>query len=260
MSLYTVDKTQVQNETTQQQSKPKDNTAQKLYELMTESTGASILDSGGAGTAGRAWEKNQVNNFDEWPAAFFSFEDDGKIEQLTGSLYQILCEHLEFEDEWTQKYIKFDEDEDPDHRAVWINTMEKFAEQLDEDYRSDNTYNLENSLTGDIQYVSFEDPDSGERIYLIQHHGGADARGGYTAPMAFTAKDDDCFQGALMDLFASCECTSIDLRGPYLTDPNGSCTDELNEWPSAWVKDKTRPGAAFCTGCNGSVDADISRY
>jgi hypothetical protein len=59
----------------------------------------------------------------------------------------------------------------------------------DGDYAEGYTYNEENCLSQDIHWIYFEHEsiDHGEGIALIMIHGGADARGGFTRPRAFTA-------------------------------------------------------------------------
>ncbi len=53
-----------------------------------------------------------------------------------------------------------------------------------------NTYNGEDFLSRVIQYVYWSD-DDGDAHVMLQIHGGCDARGGYTAPVAFDVADYD---------------------------------------------------------------------
>jgi hypothetical protein len=67
-------------------------------------------------------------------------------------------------------------------------------------YLFDYSYNHENNLSQDIQYIVWRWRD--ENYALIQIHNGADARGGLTAPRAF-----DVFEGEFLDYSrAACGC------------------------------------------------------
>ena len=249
MSLTTIDK--------KQEKKPKyTGTKGEIYGLMTESTGTHFLDSGG--DEGRAWQKNRKNNFDKAPAAFFSFDPNGEC-YITGNLFDILAEHLTYDEEASKAYEAFDEDVDPDHKEPWLSTMELFAEGMDSEYTSGNSYEIESSLTGTIQWVKYTD-HGGNTVWLIQHHGGADMRGGYTCPKAFRAHDDDTFLRALSDLNASCDCKRVDIWGPHLIDSEDG--DRI-EWPKHWIQypgDGPRSVRAHCTSCMHEVQADITRH
>ncbi len=54
-----------------------------------------------------------------------------------------------------------------------------------------NTYNEESLLSQVLQYTLFTDESNGQGYVALQIHGGADVRGGYTAPRIFTCNHVD---------------------------------------------------------------------
>lgn len=167
----------------------RETTADILAKMMTENTGRSFLDSGGAN--GRAWQRNAgmtAEDFEARPAVTID-ADFGAIEL---DLFHFLNERLTYVPVLTAEWMAFDA-ERPD---------ESYRETLDEwldglgvdpnpyaDFYSDgrwefNTYNFEGCLlNGTIQGVKFV--HAGTEYLALQIHGGADVRGGYTAYKIF---------------------------------------------------------------------------
>jgi hypothetical protein len=157
-----------------------------LAEMLTENTGAHILDSGGA--YGRNWERNNgktLADFENEPTAWA--DDYGVVL----SVFHFLANRVEF-----LPSIQAELDDlarcMPDEG--WLAIAETLAERYDPKPRTWNTYNGEDSLSQTLQGVSFTRND-GETVSLIQIHGGCDVRGGYTKPRAFRVTVDmaDCF-------------------------------------------------------------------
>lgn len=113
-----------------------------------------------------------------------------------------------------------------------------------------NTYNAENMLTQDIQFLGFavnEVPEeyqdnfglSTGSMILLQIHGGADARGGYTAPKLFSELGyDDCFGYLVAD--ANLGCTnghSWHTDDDYHWYANQDGPRHLSDYPSVDVSD-----------------------
>jgi len=150
-------------------------TAAVIYDMMTDSTGHDILDSGGY--YGRAWQQNRTNGFERHPEAWLSFDSDGEIYGAGVSLFAYLNEFLTFDAGLQSEFEKFNKKYDPENRKAWLEIMEAFADEKDSNRcGAYNTYNDEWSLlSGIIQYVTV-DTEDGECI-LLQHHGGCDVRG-----------------------------------------------------------------------------------
>lgn len=189
-----------------------------LKEMLTESTGASILDSGSA--YGRNWQRNQGRDFDaEIPTHIKFSAYNGKPEiEFTHNVYHWLKERLEYNEELdTIFHGRFLKERD-DNSKGWLELMNEFPGYLAEIRENDgiaddgegvakpkvgdecpnckngtleegepmciNTYNGEDALSQVLQYVLFSG-DAGEFV-ILQIHGGCDVRGGYTKPRVFS--------------------------------------------------------------------------
>lgn len=187
-----------------------------LQEMFKEDTGQAMMDSGGepqfdeAGNYtgskygyGRNHERNQARNFDAEPLADLRFstwgskDEDPKLEvDFTFSTYQWLIERLDYDAEMDARFHKFAEQ--PEHSDTpWLGLMEEFASGRpnasgiygDGDPMTVNTYNHENLLDQTLQFTYWEEGEGHESYVLLQVHGGADVRGGYTKPRAFTVNN-----------------------------------------------------------------------
>lgn len=180
----------------------------KLADMLTENTGRHFLDSGGA--YGRNWERNQGTDFESQPEGTLEFWTRGEELDIlpTLSVYHFLKDRLEYNPELDERYREYvGEDGDLD-----IHTAEGFAQSIggkgiygDGSAFTINTYNAEDLLSQIVQYVYWTD-DDGAHV-LLQIHGGCDARGGYTYPVAFDVADYDgtgIFDNARATIY--CEC------------------------------------------------------
>ncbi|MBN86787.1 MAG: hypothetical protein CL885_04620 [Dehalococcoidia bacterium] len=173
-----------------------DTTKEILTEMLTESTGKSILDSGDH--YGRHWEKNKklagdnpVSYFESLPASTLRFSHyRNRVDiEVTHNVFHWLAERLRYSDEMQSAFEKFSE-ESNEH---YLHDMETFAKEMDSDCFTCNTYNGEDLLSQTIQYVSFDsdfydeknDIDLRGTYVALQIHNGCDVRGGYTSPKLF---------------------------------------------------------------------------
>ena len=241
-------------------------TPKQIYDLMVENTGRNMLDSGDH--YGRNWEKNRKNDFDQKPAAVFSFDHDGKLDSIHANLFHFLSEWMEYDPKAQREFSRFCKKEFAELEEIGASfsideKLEKFVESKDQNWGSCNTHNEENCLlTGVLDITKYHDEDRGEDIFFIRHHGGFDLRAGYSTPKAFTCVDSDILDTAWGQALASCECGNCDVSSNNEIDDCSEWTGEKtnNGWPAAWVKHASIPGAAFCESCKQTVSTDISRH
>lgn len=198
-----------------------DKTAEILREMLAENTGKHFLDSGGtpqydangnyAGSTqgyGRHYERNSLRDFERENAVHLKFEvwHDRLEVEFSFNTYHWLNQRLQFDAEMdTVFHGAYLEEVDENGDKSWMQLMEGFPAWL-EDQRDEegneiygqfggiygegepftaNTYNHDNLLDQTLQYTYFSG-QNGEYV-LLQIHGGADVRGGYTKPRVFTA-------------------------------------------------------------------------
>lgn len=208
-------------------------TKQVIAAMLKENTGRHFLDSGGEN--GRAWQRNQERNFaDEEPATL-----DGSYGEIsvTVNLYHWLVDRLEYCEDLTEKFEEWANASEDRKEMPWLALMEEWADEEMEAtglYGSDkpftvNTYNHESLLSQTIQFTYFTldtDNHSGAFV-LLQIHGGADVRGGYTAPKIFQVTDYDG-TSILDDQRATIYCNTCE------GDDGGPCghwdTDDGYHW------------------------------
>jgi len=182
-------------------------TKQIIFSMLTENTGTHMLDSGGDN--GRHWQQNQDltiealdkaegATFDPWSIKY------GEI-SVTINLYHFLTDRLEHDAEKSEALDAFGRSEDY-RDEPWLVCMQAWL-----DARRDsgvecggiygegepmvvNTYNGEDLLSQTIQYLYWTEGERGSReaFIALQIHGGADVRGGYTAPKVFRLT---CYEG-----------------------------------------------------------------
>lgn len=161
-------------------------TERRIFEMLTENTGTHFLDSGG--DSGRAWQRNQMLacvDFMNRPKASFDVNEWGN--ELTLDVFHFLNDRLTLtplaetiQADW-EHFVNSDDERS--FYSCW--DMEQFIESITGQTELDvaNSYNWENYLSQTIQYLDFQ---IGDRSFtLLQIHGGADVRGGYTRPQVF---------------------------------------------------------------------------
>lgn len=216
-------------------------TSEILRSMMVENTGCHFLDSGGSAQYdangnytgsthgyGRNFERNKGRDFESERPVGVEFEicgDEVRVE-FSHNTYHWLKERLEFDPEMDElfhgAYLKeVDEDDNS-----WLFLMEGFPAWLEKQQDDEenelygsfggiygegepltvNTYNHECLLDQTLQFTYFSG-DRGEYV-LLQIHGGADVRGGYTKPRVFSCghhSELDIFDYARGELFCSGE-------------------------------------------------------
>jgi hypothetical protein len=168
-------------------------TKQLVYKMLTENTGKHFLDSGG--TDGRMWQRNQTKTLKD-----FEDEDEERYEfdwrygeiMRTVSVFHFLTNNLEIDDICEEFNRLQDENDNWDAVCNLYGVSTEAYEMLDELHdieieRSWNTYNGDSDLSQILQGADLTIND--EQYVLIQVHGGADARGGYTDAKLFKRGD-----------------------------------------------------------------------
>ena len=209
--------------------------------MLTENTGTNMLDSGGAN--GRAWQRNAgkvVADFEAQPEAtleIYMREYNGKpsFELMpTVSVYHKLTSGvLELDDHCNEYNQRTVDDHGSDLNGV-SHANEEWLEAIgftwDERTCGFNTYNWDNNFSQVLQGNIVELND--EKYVLLQIHGGADVRGGYTDAKLFKLSDYAQETYALYD--DGCGFSVDDGEGDYLgadwrgewINHEGQCLDD----------------------------------
>ena len=220
-----------------------------ICEMLTENTGKHFLDSGGAN--GRNWQRNQgltPDVLDSLPSATLEISEwDGEYELIpTINLYHFLTQQLDLDalcEEFNSAPV-----EDWDGPAYGVSEAggDWLTANGFELGNTHNSYNWESSLSQVIQWT--EATRDGEEYILLQIHGGADVRGGYTDARLFLKDSyeafgicEDCGFGVETD---SGEILSLSWRGEWI-DQDGSPAYE--EYKTAFAK------ASGCDEDSGSI-------
>lgn len=190
-----------------------DPTEQVVFAMLQENTGMSILDSGG--TNGRMWQRNQELNLEDFRTSPRSWIDP-KYGDVAMSLFHFMNEHLTYDKPLQAHFDAFASDY-PDEG--WLHIIEIWLDALgvatEGDIYSDarwsfNTYNFDGWLVSQTLQGSIFGLN-GVTYGIIQVHGGADVRGGYTAPRVFRLAIDDFLSAPFSTGFhcsnAECENT-----------------------------------------------------
>lgn len=167
-------------------------TQKLVYNLLTQNTGVHMCDSGGA--YGRNWERNQKKTIKDFMNEDEeSYQFDFKYNEIyrNVSVFHYLS-GLDL-DEVCEKFNRRQgadwEGELPGKDCVY-GVSNRAAEWLSDNHEVEveytfNTYNGDSDLSQILQGSRLLIND--ETYYLIQVHGGCDARGGYTDAKLFVA-------------------------------------------------------------------------
>jgi hypothetical protein len=165
-------------------------TKQLVYGMLTENTGTHFLDSGGS--EGRMWQRNAKKTMQDFEnESEQSYEFDFKYNEIyrTVSVFHYLTNNLEIDDicEQFNKLQNENDNWDADNCNIYGVSSQAF-EYLNslkdvQNKRGWNTYNGDSDLSQILQGTTLE--IDGEYYFIIQIHGGADARGGYTHAKMF---------------------------------------------------------------------------
>jgi len=231
-----------------------------IHKMLTENTGAHILDSGSA--YGRHWEGNRlVTDFRKTPAVIVRVESEDWI-SVVYNVFHYLNNFLEYDKEMDKKFHKF-ANSDEYRNKPWLVCMKDFV-VVNRYHRfgTVNTYNYDNILSQVLQYVIFaEDDDIYENPRVIlQTHNGCDVRGGYSTPHVFIVRDIDYFISAQHDIYAYCKgCDNnwfSDDSG-YHMYYHGSTADE-KPFSKFTIKD-VENNKVYCKDCGSEVVFSVTQ-
>lgn len=225
-------------------------TAGMLTAMFTENTGIHGMDSGGA--YGRNWQKNQgisAIDFLAMPSATYS-RDYG---QVTVDSWAYCFSRLSYSPlaEVLTRLMNVWESVDYENRNPWhLGDQREFVENLGGVIRGDgwNTYNFDNLLSQILQGFEFE--LHGVTLVLLQVHGGADARGGYTRPVIF----EPCCEYWLHGIQnVELECSS-GCEGWW-----NYSSGELHTWEGEYIHPRESEEflAGGCPSCHGEFSATL---
>ena len=171
-------------------------TKEVIYQMLIESTGQHMLDSGGA--YGRHWEKNQTRSLEDFEndETHEFFDTDTEYPYRVKSLFHHLvdsCDYLEAENKRFNDWINEDKYsyKNPEGRcpSSMSDAEDYMSMRHDKEARTINTYNGECDLSQTIQFVSVGDTYDCDVIALSIHN-GCDVRGGYTDYKLFRIEED----------------------------------------------------------------------
>lgn len=185
-------------------------TKQIIYAMLTENTGAHFLDSGFAN--GRMWQKNQVKTIDDFENEevekyeLHKWNDNYELER-TVSVYHYLKD-LETDDVCDEFNKLQDNSDNWDANCEAYGVSLEAWEYLDNEFEVDidrvfNTYNGNSDLSQVLQGANIRIDD--EHYIILQIHGGADVRGGYTDAKLFKLNDDGLIHEYLREYINSYE-------------------------------------------------------
>ena len=217
---------------------------QTIAAMMTENTGTHMLDSGGA--YGRNWQRNQnmtFNDFEIQPAATLEidlrkWQDKPHADfMLSVNIYHKLTSGILEIDDICRDFNAMPVDNWKSNLNGVSDSGENWLVERgfawDDRHCGFNTYNWENNFSQVLQgnFVA-RDSEYGETKYvLLQIHGGADVRGGYTDAKLFKlceyAEDydllrDDCGFSVEND---DGDYLNLNWSGEWI-DGGGMCADD----------------------------------
>jgi hypothetical protein len=199
-----------------QTQKTTSNVNELVYSMLTENTGTHFLDSGG--TDGRMWQRNAnkcLQDFENESAETYQYAADSNEIFRTVSVYHFLTNNLQIDDicfEFNNLNTEpkdWDADCKEDKASIYGVSVNAWLDLISnnevEVYRSWNTYNGDSDLSQILQGANLTIND--EHYILIQIHGGADARGGYTDAKLFKCGEylDGMIHEYLREYADSCE-------------------------------------------------------
>jgi hypothetical protein len=165
-------------------------TEEVIYGMLTENTGTHFLDSGGSD--GRAWQRNAMKTLEDFRAEPEAYFEGGEYPEVGKSTFWLLVNNLKHDQGLTAAYHEFAKAY-PDES--WLEINELWLDKLGVpgeggDFYSEsrytfNTYNWSDDWLGDQTLLGTSFGMGGSHYLILQVHGGADVRGGYTRPKVF---------------------------------------------------------------------------
>ena len=181
-----------------QTQKTTSNTKDLIFSMLTENTGTHMCDSGGDN--GRMWQRNAnkcVADFEAEPQELYQYDPKYNDIHRTVSVFHYLTNNLEVDDiafnfnELNTNAKDWEADCKEDDASLYGVSLNAWLDLVTsnevEVSRSWNTYNGDSDLSQILQGANLTINE--EHYVLIQIHGGADARGGYTDAKLFKCGD-----------------------------------------------------------------------
>ena len=181
-----------------QTQKTTSNTKEIVFSMLTENTGTHMCDSGGDN--GRMWQRNAnkcVADFENEPEELYQYDKKYNEIHRTVSVFHYLTNNLEVDDiafkfnELNTNAKDWEADCKEDNAYIYGVSVNAWLDLVTsnevEVQNSWNTYNGESDLSQILQGANLTINE--EHYILIQIHGGADARGGYTDAKLFKCGD-----------------------------------------------------------------------
>ena len=181
-----------------QTQKTTSNTKDLIFSMLTENTGVHMCDSGG--DKGRMWQRNAnkcLADFENEPQELYQYDPKYNEIHRTVSVFHYLTNNLEVDDiafnfnELNTNAEDYNADCKEDNASIYGVSLNAWLDLVTsnevEVSRSWNTYNGDSDLSQILQGANLTIND--EHYVLIQIHGGADARGGYTDAKLFKCGD-----------------------------------------------------------------------
>ena len=161
-----------------------------IYKMLMENTGVAIMDSGGE--SGRNWQQNQgktLKDLENEQEVSIEIGDDEY--DYTISLFHFLSSQLELDSLCEKFNAKKVNDWDSDMYGVSKSGKKWIEKQGFRILNTRNSYNGDSHLSQVIQWTELSSDDTNIADYiLLQIHGGADVRGGYTDAKLFKVKNE----------------------------------------------------------------------
>ena len=176
-----------------------------LCEMLTENTGIAMMDSGGEN--GRAWQRNQGKTVEDFlnkesvtvdPIYYTKKDEDGdEVVDVSEITYTISVFHhlrnMLYLDDFCRAFNKINVG-GPDWDGGYYGVSKEAGAILDavikdRSLREWNSYDEQSNLSQTIQGAWLE--INNKQYMLLQIHGGADPRGGYTDARLFLADMDN---------------------------------------------------------------------
>jgi hypothetical protein len=207
-------------------------TEQVIYDMLTENTGTHFLDSGGE--LNRHWQKNAQKTLEE-----FRNEPRETIDRDWGdvskSVFHYLMENLKFAGGLN---LDFEEFAKGYPEESWLEVMSLWLDSLgvenEGEFYSDarwqfNTYNFYGCLLSQTLQGYIFGLGTAEYV-ILQIHGGADVRGGYSKPRVFKVSYKEDFVLNTETASFVCKNLECDNRLEVRSDSREIETDSETIW------------------------------
>ena len=241
--------------------------------MLTENTGTHMLDSGGAN--GRAWQRNQVmtvEKFKSQPSAYVEIT----LRDWNGETFVDMTPCVDVFHLLTSGALELDglcdefnampvDDWHGDYYGVSVNGQEWLDRQGFE-AKGDgfNTYNWFANHSQTLQGQELE--LDGDNYMLIQIHGGADVRGGYTDAKLFKLDYHAEYYNVLTeDCLFAVELKDKDSQTPDMFTGQTHDNHIYLDWRGEWINYDGSCATdedllAFATACGVTKDTSIVVY